>query len=323
MLKDCLGSGAPVIFLALSILNQFVNRSPTLSERRDQKELQDIAGKLIEACANIGGACLEQTNWLRRNLAVKSELLPSDSNDDQENTEATSVQDEKSVDTGSMLSIASVFSSSEGSGKSGGKNASQYAVTALNLLGKASYILLIHFANPLSRKVVIIIFIYVFRLYVRHHVSKSRKTKQVLCENSDRFWLDAGLAEGIIEGTLLLVLAGELLAPLLDIIFHSEEKDKVLPLLYNVMANVMPYLRNHSKSNSASYRACAKLLASLSEYQYTRKAWKKDSLELLLDPMFFQVCQILYNSRKFLAKMSVFGGFLSVDGLFHSFIIVF
>ena len=32
------------------------------------------AGKLIEACSQVGGSCLEQTTWLRRNYAVRSEL---------------------------------------------------------------------------------------------------------------------------------------------------------------------------------------------------------------------------------------------------------
>ena len=32
-----------------------------------------------------------------------------------------------------------------------------------------------------------------------------------------------------------------------------------------------------------------RLLASLSEYQYTRKSWKKEGMELLLDPQFFQM----------------------------------
>lgn len=43
----------------------------------------------------------------------------------------------------------------------------------------------------------------------------------------------------------LSVLA-ELLAPLLDVLYVSEEKDKVVPLLTNIMANVVPYLRNHT-----------------------------------------------------------------------------
>ena len=33
--------------------------------------VQDIAQKLLETCGEIAGASLEQTTWLRRNLAVK------------------------------------------------------------------------------------------------------------------------------------------------------------------------------------------------------------------------------------------------------------
>ena len=84
-------------------------------------------------------------------------------------------------------------------------------------------------------------------------------------------------------------LLGELLAPLLDIIYSSDEKDKVVPLLSNVMTNVVPYLKNHSRSNLASFRACSKLLASLSEYQNTRKAWKREAMDLLVDATFFQM----------------------------------
>ena len=40
--------------------------------------------------------------------------------------------------------------------------------------------------------------------------------------------------------------------------------------------------------NAGSYYACSQLLASLSSYQYTRKAWKKDAMELFFDPAFFQ-----------------------------------
>lgn len=44
-----------------------------------------------------------------------------------------------------------------------------------------------------------------------------------------------------------------------------------------------------SPHNVPSFRACCNLLASLSGYQYTRRAWKKEVMELLLDPSFFQM----------------------------------
>lgn len=44
-----------------------------------------------------------------------------------------------------------------------------------------------------------------------------------------------------------------------------------------------------SPHNLPSFRACSQMLGSLSSYQYTRKAWKKEAFELLLDSSFFQM----------------------------------
>ncbi|ELU14591.1 hypothetical protein CAPTEDRAFT_134195 [Capitella teleta] len=94
--------------------------------------------------------------------------------------------------------------------------------------------------------------------------------------------------EGLQYSVQALVIIAELTATLLDVVYRSEEKDRVVPLLHNLMYNVFPYLKNHSPHNLPSFRACAQLLANLSEYQYTRKAWKKEAFELLLDSSFFQ-----------------------------------
>ncbi|KAG0716776.1 Protein dopey-1 [Chionoecetes opilio] len=66
----------------------------------------------------------------------------------------------------------------------------------------------------------------------------------------------------------LSVLA-ELLAPLLDVLYvlYVSEKDKVVPLLTNIMAHVVPYLCNHMRSNMPAFAACSQLLSSLSGYQ--------------------------------------------------------
>ncbi|KAJ8938330.1 hypothetical protein NQ318_007043 [Aromia moschata] len=85
-----------------------------------------------------------------------------------------------------------------------------------------------------------------------------------------------------------LVLS-EILAPILDICFGSSEKDKVNNILTSLMCNIVPYLRTHTVRNMPSFSACSKLLSSLSSYQYTRKAWKKDVFELLLDNSLFQM----------------------------------
>ena len=44
-----------------------------------------------------------------------------------------------------------------------------------------------------------------------------------------------------------------------------------------------------SSANTASFLACSQLLASLSEYQYSRRAWRREAFDLLLEPAFFSM----------------------------------
>lgn len=41
--------------------------------------------------------------------------------------------------------------------------------------------------------------------------------------------------------------------------------------------------------NASSFSACSQLLANLSGFQYTRKAWKREVFELLLESSLFQM----------------------------------
>ena len=43
------------------------------------------------------------------------------------------------------------------------------------------------------------------------------------------------------------------------------------------------------KVGMSMLRGGAQVLASVSEYPYTRKSWRKEGMELLLDPAFFQM----------------------------------
>ena len=90
LLKDCLALAPSAIFLALAILDIYVHRSSQQRDsqknagseghtkievsRKESKELQELAGKLVDECSRIGGSCLEQTTWLRRNMAVRHDL---------------------------------------------------------------------------------------------------------------------------------------------------------------------------------------------------------------------------------------------------------
>lgn len=44
---------------------------------------------------------------------------------------------------------------------------------------------------------------------------------------------------------LLCLALFQVLAHLLDMVFYSDEKERVIPLLVNLMHYVVPYLRNH------------------------------------------------------------------------------
>uniref|UniRef100_A0A8C3XUI6 Protein dopey-2 n=1 Tax=Chelydra serpentina TaxID=8475 RepID=A0A8C3XUI6_CHESE len=63
----------PGYFLLLSALNDFVTRTPNLENKKDQKDLQEVTQKILEAVGNVAGSSLEQTSWLSRNLEVKAQ----------------------------------------------------------------------------------------------------------------------------------------------------------------------------------------------------------------------------------------------------------
>uniref|UniRef100_A0A8D2QUV6 DOP1 leucine zipper like protein B n=1 Tax=Zosterops lateralis melanops TaxID=1220523 RepID=A0A8D2QUV6_ZOSLA len=185
----------PGHFLLLSILNDFVTRTPTLENKKDQKDLQEVTQKILEAVGTVAGSSLEQTSWLSRNLEVKAQpqILPDEFNVEDVN--------DTSVAPSSMVSASAP---------------SIYSVQALSLLA-------------------------------------------------------------------------EVLASLLDVVYRSDEKEKAVPLISRLLYFVFPYLRNHSAYNIPSFRAGAQLLSSLSGYAYTKRAWKKEVLELYMDPFFFQM----------------------------------
>ncbi|XP_023596146.1 protein dopey-1 isoform X3 [Trichechus manatus latirostris] len=197
LLKDSiqLSLPAPGQFLILGVLNEFIMKNPSLENKKDQRDLQDVTHKIVDAIGAIAGSSLEQTTWLRRNLEVKpSPKIMVD---------GTNLES----DVEDMLSPAMETSNI---------TPSVYSVHAL-------------------------------------------------------------------------ILLSEILAHLFDMVFYSDEKERVIPLLVNIMHYVVPYLRNHSAHNAPSYRACVQLLSSLSGYQYTRRAWKKEAFDLFMDPSFFQM----------------------------------
>ena len=50
-----------------------------------------------------------------------------------------------------------------------------------------------------------------------------------------------------------LMLLAEVTVTLLDVVYRSEEKERVIPLLSNILYNVFPYLKNHRSQSIACF----------------------------------------------------------------------
>ncbi|SPP73670.1 protein dopey-1 homolog [Drosophila guanche] len=183
LIRDGLNLSPPAQFALLMLLNEFVQRCPQMpfQDKKEVRELHDVTSRLVDSLSGVAGSCLEQTTWLRRNLAVKE-------------------------DTDGLAKDNSI----------GGGGIQQYSLQAQSVLAT-------------------------------------------------------------------------ILSNLLDVAYGSQEKDKVVNIVTPLLYNITPYLKNHTARNVPFFYACSALLASLSGYQYTRKAWRKDMLDLLLDNSFFQM----------------------------------
>ncbi|NXK54519.1 DOP2 protein, partial [Chauna torquata] len=141
----------PGYFLLLSTLNDLVTRTPTLENKKDQKDLQEVTQKILEAVGTVAGSSLEQTSWLSRNLEVKAQpqISPDEFNVEDVN--------DTSVAPSSMVSASAP---------------SIYSVQALSLLAEvlASLLDMVYRSDEKEKAVPLIsrLLYYVFP-YLRNH----------------------------------------------------------------------------------------------------------------------------------------------------------
>lgn len=63
------------------------------------------------------------------------------------------------------------------------------------------------------------------------------------CSQANAFAFEGAYFVGL--NSLNVAFIVQVLAHLLDMVFYSDEKERVIPLLVNIMHYVVPYLRNH------------------------------------------------------------------------------
>ncbi|XP_039275981.1 protein dopey-1 homolog [Nilaparvata lugens] len=273
LLREGPSLSPPAQFLLLSALSQFVHRCPPLQDKKDQKDLQDITARLVESCSQIAGACLEQTTWLRRNLAVKEDDFVPQQDKDVDKYEELDADTLTDYDREWPSLSEEKLSSPE---KSSGKSSSSRNKSKLKRVTKK----IRQDAEKLQIKAL-------HQWFMRAFVHEN--SNFALDSSAESLRNGSGSCSAAQYSVAAQTVLAQLLAPLLDVSYGSQEKERVVNLLTTIMYNVTPYLKNHSQRNAASFFACSQLLASLSSFQYTRKAWKKDAMDLLLDSALFQM----------------------------------
>uniref|UniRef100_A0A1I7U1G7 Dopey_N domain-containing protein n=1 Tax=Caenorhabditis tropicalis TaxID=1561998 RepID=A0A1I7U1G7_9PELO len=244
---------ARAVFLLFVILSDFVKcvgGAYIVEDKAMYRNVQDVCSRLAEAVNAIVGWQLETTTWLKRTLVVK-----------QDHGGSTSI---RSVDQSPIIEIQTSMSNLSTVGSSTGDQNSTRNST-LSLINKPGSIGSAGSAsdNKTEKK------------------SSSNLRASIKDTNNNR--------RDPAHSTQALFLLAERLTDLLDSVSKSDEKDKVLPTLQAVWANVVPYLKAKNARNARFFFASSQLLASMSSYSYMRPVWKKTTLDLLLDSGFFKM----------------------------------
>ncbi|VDK34785.1 unnamed protein product [Taenia asiatica] len=222
------------VFVLVKIFNEVIMTLSNKDEKRDQKDLQDICQRLMEATASIAGTALEQATWFRRGLQVRS-------------TATTATPAASAVDVSGSLRPP-IFMHPV---------ASESSLVEVRVNGSTP-------PNAL-------------------HGSQELLSS----DHRDLASMSVSLKEDL--SVLALKMLAEHMAVFFDVVYKSEEKDRVPSALNNgILTNILPFLKSHNIANASHYTAASQVLASLSSYQFTRRAWRREVFELLIDSAFFQ-----------------------------------
>uniref|UniRef100_H2Z8L8 DOP1-like C-terminal domain-containing protein n=1 Tax=Ciona savignyi TaxID=51511 RepID=H2Z8L8_CIOSA len=226
-------------FILLLLVSEYARRTATSIDKKDQKDLQDICVRCIEACNTIVDCSLEHGGWLARRAPS---VLPGPHQSNPESQLKLVTESGSSVDLHDKQANRPEVTPKSASSDPGFATTPPEVTSPTEPPNPPNLTILPHATNP-----------------------------------------------NFIHSLHALNVLAQVLANLLDVIYGSEEKEKIVPVLMPVIANVTPYLKDHSANNSQSYKAAVRLLSSVSGYQQTRRAWKRDAFDLLMEPDFFRM----------------------------------
>ncbi|CAB3407671.1 unnamed protein product [Caenorhabditis bovis] len=239
-----------LLFVILSDFVKYVGGAYIVEDKAMYRNVQDVCAKLAESVNAIVGWQLETTTWLKRTLVVKQ--------DHSSGVSIRSVDQSPIVVNATSISLASNISTASESTRN----------STLSLMNKPTSL------DGLSTTTT---------LTEGRNDKKSSSNLRASIKDTNNNKRDPA------HSTQALFLLAERLTDLLDSVSKSDEKDKVLPILHAVWANVVPYLKAKNARNARFFLASSQLLASMSSYMYMRPVWKKTTLDLLLDSSFFKM----------------------------------
>ncbi|CAH8456509.1 unnamed protein product [Dicrocoelium dendriticum] len=188
------------------IFHVFINRFTITDDKREQRELQELCHRLLESAATIAASALKQPTWFRRTLQVQR-------NDN------TSDEGARTIPT---FASSSTFAQPR-------CEDDQADATFTPPLGRSTC--------PRSHSAVVL-----NSEITTARLSPPRPLAETNCEAMD----SCGLSRTILQNDMAVQainLLTEHMVNFLDVIYRSDEKDRIPTFLTNILVNIFPYLR--------------------------------------------------------------------------------
>lgn len=207
--------------------------------------VQEVTQRILEAIGGIAGSSLEQTSWLSRSLEVKVQPQVCPEAEEPEEPEDTDVDGENGGEFYSKPARIKV-------------KATAHRDEILNIPNpKIPFSAAVRGKKQGTLRFLLHSYVHICFLYIsfrfgpdKHHgflLSSLSLQRTSPCssgrgKSQEQYETDCGLVCFV---CLTSCFPMQMLAPLLDMVYRSDEKEKAVPLISRLLYYVFPYLKNH------------------------------------------------------------------------------
>jgi hypothetical protein len=279
--SESLQNNCHLLCMLTSILHVYICRVPGLEKRgkKERKELQDLTLKLCEVLSSAAGYSPPPSNDPPPSPSSppsRPPLPPTTTNTSTRHPQAANdgfeIVQHSDLNTSQKKQPPKVLVGEPTSGSAGDNNSlvSQTTGASPSLAPNSP-------SHPPGSEV---------RDITAGHIRSSITTSQqppgsTVARRQQRNATDVS------PGAQALAVLASTVSHFIDGVFGSSEKEKILALLKLVLHNIWPHLQNHSPETQRLYHSSVQLLSSLSGFQATRKAWRRETFDLFMANNFF------------------------------------